>query len=284
MVHEHYPHSDVPFALIAAAEQVRTLLADSGQHFGVGVLATTYPAETSSQSSSPQPLENVPLQGPEYFAPCYDNGDLIFVALPVSQNWRNALATDASGSRANVSFTVGSHPDPRVVDPRHRASKRRSRGDGWEKGRPRWRKGMPSKLRFVLFGQVELLPEKAGEISSEDNEATDCFLKWHPDAVHWAPGAEDSPHFARWAKMDVQKVYSIGGFGDEHFIGWIDAESYSRARPAAIEEDSDESSEDVEDVAPVDWAQMFKDTTGGDVVSTGAYADQGRQTHFERPT
>lgn len=197
-----------------AAAQVRSLLASQDQHFGVGVLSTF----NSSGSGA-----NVPLQSHEYFAPCFDDGDLAFIALPVSPNWRNALA-----SGANISFAVSSHPDPRISDPRHRSSGKRG-SNRWDPRRPAWRRGLPSKLRSTLFGSVELL-EMPSSLSSAST-ATSCFLKHHPDAKYWAPESTDSPHVARWARLRVAKIYAVGGFGDEHRIGWIDRQVYAQAGP-----------------------------------------------------
>ncbi|CAO1612717.1 unnamed protein product [Parajaminaea phylloscopi] len=252
-----------------AARQVRSLLDSPDQHFGVGVLSTLYPRPQQQQQqplSSPASTDDaaaafeVPLQGHEYFAPCYRNGDLAFVALPVSQNWRNALAPGA-----NVSFAVSAHPDPRVADPRHRAEAAAgsrkalsSPSQAWDPDRPSWRRGQPSKLRFVLFGSMELVSGDGGD-DDDDGEATadaengtaprECFLRHHRDASHWAPGSTDSPHVAKWARLRVAKVYAVGGFGDEHRIGWIDHDVYAQAVDG---NDKSGSSPDMDSVGAVD--------------------------------
>lgn len=196
-----------------AARQVRQLLNTPDQHFGVGVLSTLYARDAREE-------QNVPLQGHEYFAPCYDNGDLSFIALPVSQNWRNALSKGA-----NVSFAISSHPDTRVPDPRHEVN-----GE-WDPERPDWRKGQPSKLRFTLFGSM-VLQNAHNTSQNELTQISRCFLHHHPDSSKWAPGSKDSPHFASWAKFCVSKIYAVGGFGDEHRIGWISHDAYNKAASA----------------------------------------------------
>ncbi|PWN23281.1 hypothetical protein BCV69DRAFT_297224 [Microstroma glucosiphilum] len=200
-----------------AAQQVRHLLSSPSEHFSSGILSTIY-----SHSHPDASLHNSPLSGPEYFAPCQSNGDLTFLALPVSQNWRNALAPGA-----NVTFSVGSNPDPRIVDWRHA-----KKGDAskWEEGRPEWRKGMPSKLRVTLFGHVVELPQEETQArASLTHRLAKCFTSVHTDSVKWAPGAKESPHEARWVQLVVDRIYAVGGFGDEHRIGWVSKEAYVAA-------------------------------------------------------
>ncbi|CEH18546.1 FMN-binding split barrel [Ceraceosorus bombacis] len=66
--------------------------------------------------------------------------------------------------------------------------------------------------------------------SSHISSSQKCFTHHHPDASHWVPGS-DSPHLAKFVRFEVQKVYRVGGFGDESWIGWIDAEEWRRTRP-----------------------------------------------------
>lgn len=106
----------------------------------------------------------------------------------------------------------------------------------WDPKRPSWRRGAPSKGRVTLFGTVELLSSSSSSPSSSSSEdeltpsqARKCYLSYHEDASHWAHGAPDSPHTALWARFRVQKVYWVGGFGDEHYIGWIERDVYAGA-------------------------------------------------------
>lgn len=51
-----------------------------------------------------------------------------------------------------------------------------------------------------------------------------CFLASHPDATLWTPG--NDIHESWWARLVVEEVYWIGGFGDQAYIGWIPVEIY----------------------------------------------------------
>ncbi|PWN43264.1 hypothetical protein IE81DRAFT_312331 [Ceraceosorus guamensis] len=192
-----------------AIQQARNLLVDQST-FGVATLSTVYASDYE-----PKELAGRALSGPEYFAPCYDNGDLLFLALPVSQNWRNVLNTPARRGTLSIEPSA----DPTDPDPRFETS----RGT-WQPSRSSWRKGMPSKQRLTLFGTMQDVP------SSQIPSSQKCFTHHHPDASHWVPGS-DSPHLAKFVRFEVQRVYRVGGFGDESWIGWIDAEQWRRTRP-----------------------------------------------------
>lgn len=205
---------------------MRTLLHDEATHF-VASLATT------TKSDPP-----IALIGAEYYAPCFNHslastvkgareGDLLFLALPVSENWRNALAPNATAS-----VFVGANPDPDVVDPRHSTISAAGRMH-WEHGRPAWRKGMPSKGRANLHGKMHLVPA-----SPAADPLAACFTAYHPDAAAWKPGSRMSPHLAKWARFEVERIYYVGGFGDEHYIGTIPLDVYrntSSAPPLVIQ-------------------------------------------------
>ncbi|CAO1620815.1 unnamed protein product [Sympodiomycopsis kandeliae] len=203
-----------------AAEQVRHLLSDPSQHYSQGILSSIFPSSYPDAS-----LRHLPSSSAEYFAPCSSNGDLTLIALTVSSTWRNALTPGA-----NVTFTIQSNPNPSVPDWRHLSSDRK-----WDENRPQWRKGMPSKLRFNLYGHVKVLQD-ADDIDNgqEPIPEAGCFLKLHPDARKWAPGAKASPHHAKWVRFVVEKIYATGGFGDEHRIGMIDRDVYAKASPKTI--------------------------------------------------
>ncbi|WFD44603.1 hypothetical protein MPSI1_003271 [Malassezia psittaci] len=181
-------------------------------------------------------LGNVEI-GAEYYAPCFNastsrmltnasDGDLLFLALPVSSNWRNVLAPNASAS-----VLIHSNSDPQVVDVRHSIKTPADRLQ-WTPDRPSWRKGMPSKARVNLHGTMHTI--------SDDHPAIDtlasCFLKYHPDAAIWKPGSRTSPHLAKWTHFAIESIYYVGGFGDEHYIGQIDLDQYrNEARKFVIQ-------------------------------------------------
>ncbi|EJT50919.1 hypothetical protein A1Q1_07892 [Trichosporon asahii var. asahii CBS 2479] len=47
----------------------------------------------------------------------------------------------------------------------------------------------------------------------ERKRLEECFTQYHPDAKWWLPGDPKGAHVARWARLDIQDIYYIGGFG-----------------------------------------------------------------------
>lgn len=172
----------------------------------------------------------------------------------MSQNWRNALREGA-----NVTLAVGSNPDPSIPDMRHVAKEGTKEGRlRWDPHRPEWRRGMPSKLRTTLFGHIEVYDTSIQ--STEVGEISKCFLRYHPDAKAWAPGSPQSPHRAVWVKLVVDRIYAVGGFGDEHRIGWIGLEQFRKAKSSSGQLPRLREM-DVTDVGHVD---LFAETTQQD--------------------
>lgn len=102
--------------------------------------------------------------------------------------------------------------------------------------------------------------------TSAIEEVRSAFLHCHPDASHWAPGASDSPHEAVWVRFVVDKVYAVGGFGDEHRIGWIEKGVYAGAGGREEEEEAvvrDPAQVD-DDAAYPPRSVLFGDNDGGD--------------------
>lgn len=200
---------------ITALTQAVKLVQDPG-HFGVSTLSTTYPSDHPVAD-----LARHVITGPEYFAPCGgDTGSLLYLGLTISQTWRNVLNSKSKTATASIV----SNTDPAVPDPRH-TSKHDS--DQWQRHRPSWRRGMPSKARMTLFGHFDVLNSTQRPDLAE--RALGCYLGYHPDASHWAPNATESPHIPFWATFNVDKVYWVGGFGDEHYIGWFTGEEWNAA-------------------------------------------------------
>ncbi|EIW83140.1 hypothetical protein CONPUDRAFT_51896 [Coniophora puteana RWD-64-598 SS2] len=66
-----------------------------------------------------------------------------------------------------------------------------------------------------------------------DREALQaCYLAAHPDAEWWLPEDEEAAHISYWARFDPHHVYFVGGFGDEHFIGYVPLDMYREALPS----------------------------------------------------
>lgn len=205
----------------AAAKDLRKLLVDD---------TTFYVASLGSVSRDGEVVI-----GAEYFAPCFNaslankvdgahEGDLLFLALPVSENWRNALAPNATAS-----VLIHSNADPSVVDVRHGITSPAGRLR-WPPERPMWRKGMPSKARVNMHGTMTVVPSK----HAASDELAACFRHYHPDAAAWAPGSPYSPHLAKWARFAPTRVYYVGGFGDEHYIGDIPLDLYRDEPPKLV--------------------------------------------------
>lgn len=63
--------------LLSAAQRARSLLIDP-QTFGVGTFSTVYKDDNSIEA-----LRGAVASGPEYFAACFNDGDLLMLAMPV---------------------------------------------------------------------------------------------------------------------------------------------------------------------------------------------------------
>lgn len=184
------------------AAQLQALLVDDTTHY-IGTLSAVAPNATHA------------VAGAEYYAACFGAehaGDLLMLALPVSSVWRTVLDEPVTAS-----LHVTSSADPAVVDLRHSVRQASGR-DAWDPSRPAWRRGLASKGRATMYGRVH-------SIDASD-EQIQCFVEHHPDAAAWVPGAAESPHRAVWARYSPETIHWIGGFGDEHYIGAIERETY----------------------------------------------------------
>lgn len=84
-----------------------------------------------------------------------------------------------------------------------------------------------TKPRLTLVGRVQTNLPEHGDPGYE--EIAECFFLKHPAARDW----EVFPDF-RFYRLVVEKLHYVGGFGDEHFIGWIGAEKYRNAPVSGI--------------------------------------------------
>jgi len=83
------------------------------------------------------------------------------------------------------------------------------------------------KPRVSLIGSVTVFRDVAN--TPDEDEIAACYLKRHPDAVHWLPRNKRQPHIAYWARFDPHAIYFVGGFGSSHYIGYIPPELYQTA-------------------------------------------------------
>jgi heme iron utilization protein len=78
-----------------------------------------------------------------------------------------------------------------------------------------WYKTDRGKLdlpRFTIFGQMKKVDYRP--------ELKECFEHHHRDSG-WKDG-----HDFQFYEMDPVQVNFIGGFGDEHYVGWLDMNEY----------------------------------------------------------
>lgn len=72
-----------------------------------------------------------------------------------------------------------------------------------------------TKPRTTLMGQLEPVPEDELEASKT------TYLKKHPESAAWINFSDFTLY-----RMVVEDVYVVGGFGNDHYIGWIAPEQY----------------------------------------------------------
>ncbi|CUA74843.1 hypothetical protein RSOLAG22IIIB_05740 [Rhizoctonia solani] len=219
----------------------------------MATLATVYPSDYHVAGLAGHPFALM-----EYYASCHKNGSLSYLFFPISQNARNVAS--APGNTASFTIRVAESPngfEPDVggsmgmMDPglmagddsqvllNARSGKKNPVTAGWRG----WGKsifggsqakatgrGPAAAARVALMGNVTVFYGVTGEGDTEaDREAremSDCFLARHPDAKWWVPGRPGAPHVAWWARFDPQAVFYVGGFGSEHYIGWIPLDLY----------------------------------------------------------
>ncbi|KAJ1305745.1 hypothetical protein OPQ81_010477 [Rhizoctonia solani] len=248
-------------------EDAARLSRDLVKRESVATLATVYPSDYHVAGLAGHPFALM-----EYYASCHKNGSLSFLFFPISQNARNVAK--APGNTASFTIRVGESPngfepdvggymdmdrgsmiggdnqvplgggsDRVLVNSKNRITAGwrgwgKSMFGGWQAKSAIAERGPAATARVALMGNVTVLYGVTGEGDTEaDREAhqmSDCFLARHPDAKWWVPGHPGAPHVAWWARFDPQAVYYVGGFGSEHYIGWIPVELYRNSSTASI--------------------------------------------------
>ncbi|KAI0663493.1 pyridoxamine 5'-phosphate oxidase-domain-containing protein [Cubamyces menziesii] len=137
-------------------------------------------------------LAGEPFALQEYYASCHANGSLTLLFLPISRHSQNILHSPAHAASISI----------------------------WS-DRP-----AASRPRVSLMGNVTVFPDLSRTPDLASIQA--CYIAHHPDARWWLPGPRE-PHVAYWARFDPHSVYFVGGFGDEHYIGYIPLEMYQAA-------------------------------------------------------
>ncbi|KAL8878774.1 MAG: hypothetical protein Q9198_003489 [Flavoplaca austrocitrina] len=192
----NHPHAQNIPTIHQSAVQARRILNLSS----IATLSTVFPEDQSTTLLENRPLN---LGGHaigliDYYASCDPTPhEPTILAVSIATSFKNARA----GS--NVTLSLRYHP-PSDHPP----------GDDIYSYSPA---NLP---RFSLLGYIE--PVSASEIKRYQMDR--CFFDRHPDAVTWKPG--NAIHHSWWARLVVQQVYWIGGFGDRAYIGWIPIEEW----------------------------------------------------------
>lgn len=134
-----------------------------------------------------------------------ENGDPVLILLRISSSHRNIKANN----KVSFSLRTGDHQPNDKVDLEYPGSVKNS---------------VAGSPRILFKGSV-----KALDSVSKDVELR--FLERHPDAKYWLPGTKKTPHSGYWAKVQIELIYFIGGFGDRAFIGEIPVDLYHSVEP-----------------------------------------------------
>ncbi|KAF8894069.1 pyridoxamine 5'-phosphate oxidase-domain-containing protein [Infundibulicybe gibba] len=137
-------------------------------------------------------LPSQPFSLQEYYASCYQNGSLTLLFLPISRHSQNILHSNSHSASISISSDIPA----------------------------------ASRARVSLIGNVTIFKES---VAPNVADIRRCYLKKHPDASRWLPDDEHAPHIAYWARFDPHTIYFVGGFGDEHYIGYIPLSTYQLA-------------------------------------------------------
>ena len=188
----------------------------------IATLSTVFPSSNSytvsrtppylDQDSSfipselPNDISGAPIGLMDYYASCFPQpSNPTILAISIATTFRNTRA----GS--NVTLSLRWHP-PSSAPPSEDI----------------YTYSPANMPRFSLIGYIEPIP--ASDVKKDNVE--ECFLARHPDAEAWLPG--NRIHESWWARLVVQDVYWIGGFGDRAFIGWIPGQEWQGVKEQEV--------------------------------------------------
>lgn len=195
----------------------------------LGDFSTTFPSSAPPESddaealSRPRDVDGLPINMMEYVAECEDTGNPTVLAVKIGTTYRNI----AAGSNVSVSLRWM----PPYPPSRHIRSSLWDRLTGTIFGHsedadavsdtpdavPYSAANLP---RMSLIGHLEPIEPSTPEAV----RLAACFVKKHPDAKYWLPG--NPIHSSYWARLVVERVFWVGGFGDRAYIGWIPIEEW----------------------------------------------------------
>lgn len=218
----------------------------------LGHLATVFPSSSSSTVDSqdaetqdwrrPPGLEGVPIGMMDYVADCEADGlgNPTVLAVSIATTFQNARA----GSNISLSMRwTPPHPPAKRISSEPSSplsffdhlrgllglspSSSDSHSDSEDSGDhdtphdtvPYSAANLP---RFSILGYLETFhPDE-----DEESALASCYVAKHPDARYWLPG--NRIHRSEWARIVVQAIFWVGGFGDRAYIGWIPVEQWQK--------------------------------------------------------
>ena len=204
----------------------------------IGTFSTVFPEHPPAWPPRPPHLSGIPIGLPDYVADCERQngsssslgGNPTFLAFDIATNFRNA----AAGS--NVSLTLQWVKPTEDKRPLLLAQERVYKGKAAEEEEKE--DGFYSQAampRVALIGYIEdIRPENVSNNSTIE-EIKDCFVSAHPDAASWVPDAQGKIHDSHWARLVVEQVYWVGGFGDVAYIGWVPKDTWQSIPETDIE-------------------------------------------------
>lgn len=157
-----------------------------------------------------------PVSFSEYYIDGFNSGEPVIILLNISSTYRNIK--NSSDGKLSFAIRTGDHQPNDHVDLHYPGGIAYSTA------------GSP---RISLKGKVEMF--KIGD-PYEEVVLNAKFVKRHPDAKFWLPNSKVSAHAGTWAKIVVESVYFIGGFGDRAYIGDIPVDIYHEAEPLSNKE------------------------------------------------
>ncbi|GMM35025.1 hypothetical protein DASC09_023500 [Saccharomycopsis crataegensis] len=155
--------------------------------------------------------DGFPVAFSEYYIDGYNTGDPVLILLNISSTWRNIK--NSEDGKISFSIRTGDH------QPRDHVN------FNYPGGIASSTSGSP---RISLKGKI--VPMKIDD-PIELAKLEIKFTKRHPDAKFWLPGSKISAHGGFWAKVEIESIYFIGGFGDRAFIGAIPVDLYHESKP-----------------------------------------------------
>lgn len=144
-------------------------------------------------------LMGFPFGSLEYMADCDRDGSVVFYLAAISTEGSNVASNSLQTSVQIRNLDWYKHPVGR---------------------------GIMDTARVELFGETKAIA------TDEESRIEKCFFAIHPDAKTWK-----EQHLFSFFRLIPSAIYMVGGYGDEHYIGFIAPELYRRAMPMSSPND-----------------------------------------------